>query len=230
MQNSQLRVSPRAPFWAVSGEQRACHPESYHMAPQPSLLPHFQLHPFFIPVKNKCFSYCLSHHTLSGLKTRLSAWNALSFPAWQTPTHPSKPNVHDSSSGRSQDRTNLSLFFFFCIRTRLERPTIPDPHTAGIWLAQGSAPLPPPHSLKPQHRLSPDCLQALDSRLAWPMFSQTPWSKAVLGEPRDAVFLCAWGVREQRGQWSRTSQPGALKAAHCHGNRAPWASQARAGQ
>ena len=92
MQNSQLRVSPRAPFWAVSGEQRACHPESYYMAPQPSLLPHFQLHPFLIPVKNKYFSYCLSHHTLSGLKTRPSAWNALSFPAWQTPTHPSKPN------------------------------------------------------------------------------------------------------------------------------------------
>ena len=201
-------------------------------------LPHFQLHPFFIPVKNKCFSYCLSHHTLSGLKTHPSAWNALSFPAWQTPTHPSKPSVHDRSSGRSQDRTNLSLSLFCCIRMRLERARTPGPHTVGIWLAQGSAPVPRPHSPKTgmcsafrtQHRLSPDCLQALDLRLAWPMFSQTPWSKAVPGEPRDAVFLCAWGVREQRGQWSRTIQLGAPKAAHCHGNGALWASQAQAGQ
>ena len=115
---------------------------------------------------------------------------------------------------------SLSFFFFFCcIRMRLERARIPGPHIVSIWLAQGSAPLPRPHSPKTgmcsafrtQHRLSPDCLQALDLRLAWPMFSQTPWSKAVPGEPRDAVFLCAWGVREQRGQWSRTSQLGAPK-------------------
>lgn len=166
------------------------------------------------------------HHTFRPPKLVFSAWNALSFPAWQTPTHPSKPNVHDSSSGRSQDRTNLSLFFF-CIRTRLERPTIPDPHTAGIWLAQGSAPLPPPHSLKPQHRLSPDCLQALDSRLAWPC-SPRHHGAGRPGSHGMPVFLCAWGVRgvegSGHGRVTGSSGPAPLP------ETGPWASQARAGQ
>lgn len=106
MQNSQLRVSPRGAFWAVTGEMVAL----LHISEAISLSHISQpSHPYsclissYVPSSfqlKKNFCYCLSHHVLSGLSPCPSARSALSLPACQTPMHPSRPNVHDSSSGR----------------------------------------------------------------------------------------------------------------------------------
>ena len=157
--------------------------------------------------------------------------------------YPSKPNVHDSSSGRSRclispppGRRNTlgqnKSLSFCCVRTRLERPGVPGPHAAGVCTIT-STPLTQDRPRVQPSELNTGSLLIMYKPL--PHVWLGPCSPRHHGaRPCGGATGCRVSVRRgcagMEGQWSRTSQPGAPKAARCHGNGAPWASQARAGQ